>query len=126
MFDLQIRAFNWLYPYTRRVKPEYLRPIAGISQAAPLDEDNRSPRPDLWWDNGGGGSLLIVEWQRRAGAGWTDSNMFFIPDNAPRLQTRVTAQFADSWGAYHWRVWTLGRGGMMTMSPWRTMNINSR
>jgi hypothetical protein len=125
-FDLEMRAFDRLYGYTGPVRQGQLRPVAGISQAAPVDGDNRSPDPELWWDNGGGGTLLIVEWQRRSGSSWSDSNMFFVPDNGSRLQTRVTARFADGMGAYHWRVWSVGTGGGLSISPWRTVNIGAR
>lgn len=121
--DLQERAVGWIDPYTSPTKQHTSKPIAGISQAAPLDGDIRQPRPELWWDNSGDGSLLIVEWQRSVGSKWTDSKMFFVGDSAPRVQTRVRAEFADIPGAYHWRVWTVGAGGALTISPWRTLNI---
>jgi hypothetical protein len=125
-FDLQAHAFDRLRSYAVRVGPEHLAHVAGISQAAPLDGDYRPLVPDMWWDNGDGGSLLIVEWQLRYGSSWSDSKMYLIPDIAPRLQTRVTALFANVPGAYHWRVWMLGTGGALTISPWRTMNIALR
>jgi hypothetical protein len=96
--------------------------VTGISQAAPVDGDNRSPQPDLWWDDGSGAAALAVEWQIKLGA-WTDSRMVIFPDRNPRLQTRVTARFARMSGQYRWRVWSVGRGGAVHLSPWRTLNI---
>ena len=50
----------------------------GISQAAPIDGDQRPPLPFLWWDNLGGATLQVVEWQ----PGGYASNLFFVPDSA--------------------------------------------
>lgn len=78
--------------------------------------------PELWWDNGGGAGLQVVEWQRSRG-GWLDAHLYLAPDHNPKLQTRVTAQFANSQGRYRWRVWSVGAEGEMKISPWRTLNI---
>ncbi|AEU38718.1 hypothetical protein [Granulicella mallensis] len=96
--------------------------VVGISQASPLDGDSRPPVPELWWDNGGGAGLQVVEWQRSRG-GWLDAHLYLAPDHNPKLQTRVTAQFANSQGRYRWRVWSVGAEGEMKISPWRTLNI---
>ena len=37
--------------------------LLGISQAAPRDGDTRSAPAELWWDNLGGASMQVVEWQ---------------------------------------------------------------
>jgi len=97
--------------------------IVGISQAAPPDDDNRPPKPDLWWDNAGDAKLLVVEWQFNNGGGWTDTRLMMIPDTANRTKTRVAAQFAAVYGAYRWRVWSVGAGGVLVLSPWRRLNI---
>jgi hypothetical protein len=97
--------------------------VIGISQAAPPDDDNRPPQPDLWWDNAGDARLLVVEWQFNDGGGWTDTRLMMVPDGGNRTQTRVSAQFATSYGAYRWRVWSVGAGGVMTLSPWKRLNI---
>lgn len=97
--------------------------IVGISQAAPPDDDNRPPTPDLWWDNAGDAKLLVVEWQFGDGGGWTDPRLMMIPDTANRTKTRVAAQFASVYGAYRWRVWSVGAGGVMALSPWKRLNI---
>jgi hypothetical protein len=125
-FNLQTGAFRWLNEYALPTKSKQLKPVVGISQAAPVDGDYRPPKPELWWDNSGDGSLLIVEWQRQMGSGWTDTRMFFISDRAWRLKTRVTAEFANTSGVYRWRVWTVGEGGVLTLSPWRTVTIGSQ
>jgi hypothetical protein len=96
--------------------------LTAVSLAAPIDGDNRPPQPDLWWDNSGGAGLLVVEWQVHLG-GWTDSRLMFVPDHDPRVQTRVSATFARMAGEYRWRVWSVGKGGALTLSPWRTLNI---
>ena len=93
----------------------------GISQAAPVDGDTRSPQPELWWDNLGGASLQVVEWSS-AGLG---TNLFFVKDNNPRLRNRVIARFATG-GTYRWRVWSVGVDGAVVMSPWRTLNVVGR
>ena len=94
----------------------------GILQASPTDGEGRSPQPDLWWDNLGGATLQVVEWQM-SGAGST--YLYFVPDSANRLQTRVSARFAAAAGAYRWRVWSVGADGTIVISPWRTLRINS-
>jgi hypothetical protein len=92
--------------------------VVGIKLAAPADGETRAPQPELWWDNGGGAGLQVVEWQRGLG-----TRLFLVPDRAARLQTRVTAAFAKQPGTYRWRVWSVGAGGAMKISPWSTMKI---
>jgi hypothetical protein len=97
--------------------------VVGISQATPKDGATLSPRPELWWDNLGGATLQAVEWQGGGGEAWGASNFYFIPDNNGRLRTQATARFAAFPGKYRWRVWSIGKGGDLVLSPWRTMNI---
>jgi hypothetical protein len=96
--------------------------VLGISQAAPVDGETRTAQPELWWDNLGGATLQIVEWQQGAPNNWSVSNLYFVPDNRERLRTRVAARFALG-GQYRWRVWSVGPGGIVVLSPWRTMTI---
>lgn len=97
--------------------------VAGVSLSAPLDGDVRPPQPDLSWDNHGGAALQVVEWQLKSGDRASISHLFFVPDAALHLRSRVTAQFASSPAAYRWRVWSIGRGGTVVLTPWRTLNI---
>ena len=97
--------------------------VVGIAQAAPADGDHRQIQPDLWWDNPGSVRLLVVEWQLKFGTGWTSARVMPIVDRNPRVQTRVTATFARMQGLYRWRVWAVGQGGVMTLSPWKTVNV---
>ena len=92
----------------------------GISQAAPPDGDRRSAEPELWWDNLGGATLQVVEWQTGAGP---VTNLFFVPDIGSRLRTGVVARFARDQRQYRWRVWSVGPDGTIVVSPWRTLNI---
>jgi len=92
----------------------------GISQAAPPDGDRRSAEPELWWDNLGGATLQVVEWQTGAGP---VTNLFFVPDTGSRLRTGVVARFARDQRQYRWRVWSVGPDGTIVVSPWRTLNI---
>jgi hypothetical protein len=119
----QVRAWQMLQGYGTRVRREQVAQVQGVSLAAPLDGENRAPQPELWWDNHGGATLQIVEWQIRSGNGWLNSNLFFIPDANSRLRTRVTANFASHQGEYRWRVWSVGAGGALSLSPWRGFNI---
>ena len=95
----------------------------GISKASPVDGDARSPRPDLWWDNNGGASLQVVEWQVKRDDQWSDPLLMMASDDGARLQTRVTAGFASSEGLYRWRVWSVGADGEMKISPWSEFTI---
>jgi hypothetical protein len=119
----QLFAWETLRSYGANVAPENVARVLGVSQAAPLDGDNREASPDLWWDNHGGASLEVVEWQRKAGDSWTISNLFFVPDDNGHLRTRVTGRFADSPGPYRWRIWSVGQGGLIVISPWWSLNI---
>jgi hypothetical protein len=103
---------------TNPAPAELKRGVMGITQAAPADGETRSPQPDLWWDNGGGAGLQVIEWQHGLG-----SHLFLVLDQAARLQTRVTAAFAREQGTYRWRVWSVGAGGTMKISPWSMMKI---
>ena len=98
----------------------------GVTQASPKDGETRPPQPMLWWDNLGGASLQVVEWQQEFGNAWSAPNLYFVPDNNSRLRTQVVARFASAAGAYRWRVWSVGKGGNIVIGAWRTMNILGR
>jgi hypothetical protein len=95
----------------------------GISQASPTNGDTRPPEPVLWWDNGGGASLQVIEWQTEDGGHWSDARLYLAPDVGARLRTQVTALFATSPTTYRWRVWSVGAKGEMKISPWSTLKI---
>jgi hypothetical protein len=97
--------------------------VKGVKLASPGEGETRPPMPRLVWDNGGGAGLQVVEWQRSAGDGWSDARLFLVGDQAARLQIDVTAEFAIFQARYRWRVWSVGAGGLMKISPWRTLNI---
>lgn len=121
--DLDGSAFretlNLLDPYARDVPPALMKPVLAITQASPIDNDVRSGPVDLWWDNPGLGTMLAVEWQSGVHGEWSDSHLFLVPDTGPRPRVRVTAPFPLGSGFYRWRVWTLGTGGVIAISPWR-------
>jgi hypothetical protein len=112
-------SWGLLRPYTNTATAAK---VVSISEAAPLDGDNRPPQPDLWWDNKGDAGLLCVEWQIKLGS-WTDSRMLLVPESRSHVQTRVKATFARTPGEYRWRVWSVGYGGTTALSPWRSLNI---
>jgi hypothetical protein len=114
------QGYSMLAGYARG---DHAAHVAGVTLAAPPDGDNRGPQPELWWDNGGGAGLQIVEWQVKNGATSSISHLFFAPEHDMRLRTRVTADFATMPATYRWRVWSVGNGGALVLSPWRTMNI---
>lgn len=116
-------AWRSLARYAKDVKREDVAEVIGVKQAAPIDGDNRGPSPEFWWDNGGGATLEIVEWQRGSGTAWSSSNLYFVPDTDGHLRTRVTGRFADLPGAYRWRIWSVGSGGVVAISPWRGLNV---
>jgi hypothetical protein len=108
-------------PGANQVRTEGAKAL-GISQAAPPDGDRRPPQPELWWDNLGGATLQVVEWQYSPGP---LSNLFFVPDNGIRLRTRVIARFATAQRQYRWRVWSIGPDETIVVSPWRTLIIGA-
>ena len=112
--------------FAAQVGRDAVEKLTSVALAAPVDGDNRSPVPEFWWDNPGGGTLQIVEWQRSEGVGFSTSNMYFVPGENGHLRTRTTGRFADAPGAYRWRVWSLGNGGAVALSKWRTVNIGAR
>ena len=97
--------------------------LAGVSLASPRDGEQQRPTPELWWDNGGGSRLEVVEWQGNAGAGWSDARLFLVPDRGAKLRTRVTAQFASREATYRWRVWSVGADGATKITAWRTFKV---
>jgi len=113
-------AFGMLQRYAHEA--DDVADVKGISEASPRDGDNRSPQPFLWWDNLGGATLQVVEWQDGGGGA---SNLYFVPDVDFRLKTQAKARFAKYQvpSAYRWRVWSLGDGGVVVLSPWRRLNI---
>jgi hypothetical protein len=119
----QSEAVRRLRDFGTTVRPEAVENLTRVALAAPVDGDNRPPVPELWWENPGGGTLQIVEWQRNEGRSWTSSNMYFVPGDNGHLRTRTTGRFADRPGTYRWRVWSLGRGGTVAISLWRSVNI---
>jgi len=97
--------------------------LAGVSLASPRDGEQQHPTPELWWDNGGGSRLEVVEWQGNAGQGWSDARLFLVPDRGAKLRTRVTAQFASREATYRWRVWSVGADGATKISAWRSFKV---
>ena len=95
----------------------------GVTLASPANGEVRQPMPELWWDNGGGARLQVVEWQTVRDGSWSDARLFLVPDRGARLRTQVTARFATATTKYRWRVWSVGAGGTMKLSGWRTMVI---
>ncbi len=95
--------------------------VKGVTLASPREGDVGPVRPELWWDNLGGAGLQVVEWQMGYSEVWTDTHLYFVDDTATRLHTREVARFASVPGVrYRWRVWSVGVGGEMKISPWRT------
>jgi hypothetical protein len=131
--ELQAQAWQTLVRYAEANAPAGMMgsaalvtegyEVKGIAAPSPGDGENRTAQPELGWDNRGGSTLQVVEWQRELPEGWTGTNLFFVPDNNMRLRTRVTARFAVALGKYRWRVWSVGRGGKMLIGAWRTINI---
>lgn len=119
------QAIGWqvLAGYGAQIEPEHVVQVKPVSLAAPVNRDARPPAPEFWWDSTSGATLDIVEWQVGAGDIWSSSNMFFVPDENGHQRTRVTGRFADATGTYRWRVWSLGRGGTVALSTWRSVNI---
>lgn len=101
---------------------QYSGPL-GVRLASPPEGDLRGPQPDLWWDNLGGAGMQLVEWQRQYPSGWQNPHLYVVPDQDPRVQTRVTAAFAGLPGRYRWRVWSLGAVGSLRLSEWRTFVV---
>jgi len=118
-------AEEYLQPYAKPVDREKLGEVSGVSLAAPKDGTDIGAEPQLWWDNKGGATLQVVEWQMRWND-WTDTKLYFVPDAMQTLRTAVTASFAQHPAPYRWRVWSLGEGGVMKLSPWRSMNVIAR
>lgn len=96
--------------------------VTPVSPAAPADGDNRSPRPDLWWDTHPGAELQVLEYQPGDGKQWESPRLLWLPNHIEHDRTRVTASFADI-GSFRWRVWSIGPAGQTVLSPWRTFNI---
>lgn len=115
-----------LFGFAAKVRREQVAHVASASLAAPVDGDDRSPMPELWWDNVSNGTLEIVEWQQGVGRSLTSSNMYFVAEDTGHLRTRTTGRFASSAGIYRWRVWSLGSGGTVAISSWRSVNILPR
>lgn len=125
--ELGAQALAILAPYTQPTKPTQLGQPQPVSAMTPRDSDVVQPPPQLGWQNAGGGTLLVVEWQLRTGSAtapdWTDSNLYFVPDDGSRLQTRAEARFANRAGVYRWRVWTVGAGGVLRLSDWHLLHV---
>jgi hypothetical protein len=122
----QDEAMSELNGFAAHVRRDAVEKLSSVALAAPVDGDNRSPVPEFWWDNPGGGTLQIVEWQRNEGAGFASSNLYFVPGENEHLRTRTTGRFADTPGTYRWRVWSLGRGGTVALTAWRSVNIGAQ
>jgi hypothetical protein len=98
-------------------------PLKPVAVASPEDGDVRPEHPDLWWDNAGAARLQMVEWQRALAGTWTASQLMPVVDTDVHLQTRTTASFARDGFRYRWRVWSVGRGGALVMTGWRTFTV---
>lgn len=99
-------------------------PMKPVTLATPEDGDVRPEHPDLWWDNSGSARLQVVEWQRALAGTWTASQLMPVVDTDAHLQTRTTAMFARDGNRYRWRVWSVGRDGVLVMTGWRTFTVS--
>ena len=122
---MQAIAADELAPYCRPVPLEEVAEVKGILQASPLDGDNRTSHPELAWDNKGGAELQVVEWQMGVRDAWSSPELTYAQDHFARSRTQITAPFSFT-GRYRWRVWSVGKGGVVVLSPWRTVNIVGR
>jgi hypothetical protein len=114
---LMTARFHELQNVCSTVPPDQVAKLGGVSLASPPDHDHREGPFELWWDNGGNALLLVVEWQQPVE--WAPTNLYFVPDHHPRDTTRIPSPFAG--GELNWRVWAVGTGGALTLSPWRAM-----
>ena len=100
-----------------------------VSLASPQDGETRPEHPELWWDNGGQARLQVVEWQTALGSGtgggvgWSATRLLPVVDTEARVQTKVTASFAVQGATIRWRVWSVGRGGDLALTGWRTFHV---
>ncbi len=92
--------------------------VKGVSLLSPSDGQNVIQMPQLLWVNHGGAGLEVVEWQRGEDRGWSESRLYFAEDQNPTLRTQVMARFADTYGRYRWRVWSVGARGQVKISHW--------
>lgn len=121
---LLARTFTALHPHAEHIGTDRLKPVMAVTQASPPDGDSRQLPLELWWDNPGSASMLVVEAQSRvAPDAWSDSHLQLVPDSGSRLQVRVTAAFPTFPGLYRWRVWSLGPGDVIALSPWRRLTV---
>jgi hypothetical protein len=97
----------------------------GVTLASPPNGDDRMPKPELWWDNAGGATMQVVEWQR-CDPRCSVPELQLVPDADVRLHTRVIAGFAEKPARYRWRVWSMARGGTLVLSPWRSFSVISK
>ncbi len=104
---------------------EALAEVAMPKLAAPVDGDQRAVRSglSLWFDNGGGGSSLVVEWQQAGGRSAPASHLLVVSDTGGKLRNEVPAPFAGIAGAVRWRVWAVGEGGVVRLSEWRAVTM---
>jgi len=106
-------------------RPAKLAEVSLPRLASPVDGDERAVRSGLklWWDNGGGGSLLVVEWQAGTGGNSPASHVSLVPDTDPKVSTEVPAPFMNVGGLLRWRLWAVGSGGVVRLTDWRTVHM---
>ncbi|MGC9199525.1 MAG: hypothetical protein ACP5E5_11415 [Acidobacteriaceae bacterium] len=98
--------------------------VKGVSLLSPTDGQEVIQMPQLLWENRGGAGLEVVEWQRGEGQGWSESRLYFVEDQNPTLRTQVMARFADGYGRYRWRVWSVGAHGQVKISRWSDFSFS--
>jgi hypothetical protein len=97
--------------------------VTAVAIAYPADGAQVQTMPQLWWDNGGGSGMEVVEWEVGRQGEWTDARLYLMPDRGAKLRTEVVASFADHAERYRWRVWSIGEGGVVKMTAWHTFRV---
>ena len=82
-------------------------------------------RPEISWRSEAADTAgFIVEWQYRQARDereWSISTLAFAPASRARQPFRERAPFGIGAQPHRWRIWTLGRSGTISLSPWRTV-----
>lgn len=116
-------AYRLLQPYSAGAAAPVS--VATPALAFPGNADRRTVGSGLRlaWDEAGDDGLLVVEWQRGPLGRASASSIFLVSDADGRERTEVEAPFADAIGPMRWRVWAVGRGGVVRISDWRAVEM---
>jgi hypothetical protein len=103
---------------------------AKVTLIAPDDEAkvSRFPKTEIAFEQKGNtGELMAVEsqWSDLGRQMWSPPALTLINNSESQMPIRMQAPFGVGKQPHRWRVWSVNKAGVVTLSEWRTVNFTN-